>query len=399
MFRPLAYYLILFSNAVIIAEDEPWNYPLLNSDVILLLKKDNRQNETILPPKLIPRKIWVGTKEVPQNESFLPEDLQSMFTRARNDSWEVHILGNREQLELMEKYWSNTSVLWAFKTINPELGASLCDVWRLANLYIFGGLYLDSDSFIQKSLERIVGVNDSLIVTTEKNPYKDNCYISSNKLSYKSQFQKFGNYSGWKSMYGGKNLANWGIFAAPQHPAILEVLQNIVESIRNEYHRTPSIVLLNQEPRWLIITCITGPSMLTATLRVSGAENLFGLSRPNSIRVISNDFKEFGGSHYSPKKMKEKIGGLRYSEKLQKGNVYFLKSYVDFSIDRLEGKAISPGGKKIYFVENGTSHMFPNFDAFVAKKLVISDVVYIFNWTEFQSIPEGPILLAVHGRT
>jgi mannosyltransferase OCH1-like enzyme len=178
---------------------------------------------------------------VSENESFLPEDLQSMFIRARNDSWEVSVLGDKEQRESMERYWSNTSVLWAFRTINPALGASLCDIWRLAHLYVFGGLYLDDDSFIQKSLERVVGENDSLIVTTEKNPYKDNCYINSNKLSYQSQFQKFGNYSAWKSMYGGKNLANWGIFAAPQHPAILEVLQNIVESVRNEYHRTPSI--------------------------------------------------------------------------------------------------------------------------------------------------------------
>jgi hypothetical protein len=137
--------------------------------------------------------------------------------------------------------------------------------------------------------------------------------------------------------------------------------------------------------------------MLTATLRASEAENLFEISRIRSIRVISNDFKEFGGSHYASVKCKDRIKGSHYSVKMQKGNAYFLKSYVDFRIDRLEGKAISPGGKKIYFIENGTSHLFPNFDTFEAKKLVISDVLYMFNWTEFQSIPEGPMLLAVQG--
>jgi hypothetical protein len=185
-------------------------------------------------------------------------------------------------------------------------------------------------------------------------------------------------------------LANWGIFTAPQHPIILDVLKNIVESIRNEYHRTPSIYLLNREPRWLIVICITGPHMLTATIRAMAGERFIDPSKCLSIRVISNDFKKFGGSQW-----KQGISPHHYSLKLQNQSIYFLKSYLDFSIDRLEGKAISHGGRAIYFVENGTGHMFLNFQTFEANNFTVKDVMYIQNRTDFLSIPEGPILLEV----
>jgi hypothetical protein len=51
------HYLILISNIVIIAVEEPWNYPLFNSDVISLLPKSNRHDGMLLPSKLIPRRI------------------------------------------------------------------------------------------------------------------------------------------------------------------------------------------------------------------------------------------------------------------------------------------------------------------------------------------------------
>ena len=57
--------------------------------------------------------------------------------------------------------------------------------------------------------------------------------------------------------------------------------------------------------------------------------------------------------------------------------------------------AISPGGKKIYLVENGSAHIFPNFDTLTARGFDISDVIFMVNWTEFIAIPEGPQLTPI----
>jgi mannosyltransferase OCH1-like enzyme len=393
--------LILISNASLSTKAEPWNYPILPSDTNSILTNNNTHSNGALfsekMEKLIPRKIWVGVREKPQNDSSLPPHLKEMFSRAKNDSWEVNILENREQLEFMEKYWSNTSVLWAYKIINPLLGVAACDIWRYATLYKFGGLYLDDDSYIKESLEIIVKENDSLILTAEKNAYRDSCYIKSYKLSHHSLSEKYGNCSSkWNRMYGNKVLATWGMFAAPKHPAIFEVLKNVVETIRYEYLRSPVTYMMNMELRWKIIMCTTGPTLVSGTIRLLTAESFCG-SNPLSIRVISNDYKEFGGIFKVDTNLNGKysVNSEHYMVRMQKQHTPLLRSYVDFSISHFEGKVVSPGGKKIYLVENGSVHIFPNFDTFSAKKFIMSDILLIQNWTEFINMPEGPGLPAM----
>jgi hypothetical protein len=161
-----------------------------------------------LPHKLIPRKFWMGVKELPNNDSMLPPHLQSMFGKARNDGWEINLLGNKEQLQLMETFWAKKSVLWAFKNMNPRLDNAAFDIWRYATLCAFGGHYLDDNSYLETSLETIVQESDSLILTTEKNGYTDNCYIESHRLSSHALSQKYSNYTGFKTIYGNRMLAS-----------------------------------------------------------------------------------------------------------------------------------------------------------------------------------------------
>jgi hypothetical protein len=44
-------------------------------------------------------------------------------------------------------------------------------------------------------------------------------------------------------MYGNKVLASWGLFAAPKHLAIFEVIKNIVKTIQYEYLRSRDATL------------------------------------------------------------------------------------------------------------------------------------------------------------
>ena len=101
---------------------------------------ENQLSSTSWPKKLIPRHIWVGMKVKPSTLS-LPDHLQKLFNRSMHDGWQVNVAGNKEQLEFMETYWPGTSVLWAFKSINPALGNAACDIWRYAYFYVLNVVF------------------------------------------------------------------------------------------------------------------------------------------------------------------------------------------------------------------------------------------------------------------
>ena len=55
----------------------------------------------------------------------------------------------------MNILYANTSVLWAFNLIHSDAGVFASDIWRYAVLYLFGGFYLDDDSYIEAPLEKV----------------------------------------------------------------------------------------------------------------------------------------------------------------------------------------------------------------------------------------------------
>ena len=48
----------------------------------------------------------------------------------------------------MEESYANTSILWIYNTLNPLIGCSKPEIWRLAVLYKYGGIYLDGKNRI-----------------------------------------------------------------------------------------------------------------------------------------------------------------------------------------------------------------------------------------------------------
>ena len=65
-----------------------------------------------------------------------------------------------------------------------------------------------------------------------------------------------------------------------------------------------------------------------------------------------------------------------------------LSTYIPFNISQFENIAVTPGGKRMYLVQNGSVHLFPNFDTMTALNISMKNVLYMGNWTEFSSIPE-----------
>jgi len=70
------------------------------------------------------------------------------------------------------------------------------------------------------------------------------------------------------------------------------------------------------------------------------------------------------------------------------GYVPLLSTYVPFNITQFENLAVTPGGKRMYLVRNGSVHLFPNFDTMTAMNISLKNVIFMGNWTEFSSIPE-----------
>lgn len=100
--------------------------------------------------KHIPRLIWMAVKDIKDQ---LPGHIYEFFDR--NKEWEKHICDNKCKDDFMNTVFANTSTQWAYELINPALGAAKADIWRLAVLYTYGGMYLDDDSDIKTPLDEV----------------------------------------------------------------------------------------------------------------------------------------------------------------------------------------------------------------------------------------------------
>lgn len=313
-------------------------------------------NKTVNP--WIPQHVWIpltDTKGVMQLGHLrkLQKD---------NAGWNFHFEGNREKLHFMETFFPNTSLLWAYKAINPLVGASAADLWRYSVLWLFGGLAMDDDSTFKYPLNNIVRNDDKLLFTYEKFDFSDNCYKPSYHLSGASvksrssphrQLVKSNIDSEEDSLpFFGKNLAIWAIFAAPRHPALLRVLENSVEIIRKEYLKQSVLYIPKTEAKSLYVFCITGPSFFTASMRELVLDSQLPVHQQQvvmssttiwtamSYRITTDrNFEEYRGVPKIPNKNdpKEK----HYTHRLQHQHVTFLGSYAaDYDAETLDGRIV-----------------------------------------------------------
>jgi hypothetical protein len=146
-----------------------YDLPLFNDDT---LKKDDIYHEGFASTNLfIPRHVWIATRNISDEK---PQHAGPLIRR--NPQWKFHYYGNDEKDSFMITHFRNTSLLWAYMILNPVIGCSRPEIWRLAILYKYGGLYMDDDSTFEEPLDNIIRPGDKFIAGKEPYTFDDRCY-------------------------------------------------------------------------------------------------------------------------------------------------------------------------------------------------------------------------------
>jgi hypothetical protein len=236
---------------------------------------------------------------------------------------------------------------------------------------MFGGLYLDDDSFFAAKFDEIVATNQSLIVSKEKNAYKEECYDQKFRLSAALMHRRYPISTPPGNVFDGRVIVSWGIFSAPFHPIIHQTLSNIVIMLRQEYLRKSTLSLPPHSAKWMHCMCLTGPTAFTASAREMILH--FGSEMENLMTVHKRDFLQFGGvfkMYYADTTNKN-----HYMHTMQAFNIPILHSYSDdhdnttkvFDLgSTLNGKIVTSNGRELFLIMNGERRGFHDWDTFLA---------------------------------
>jgi len=316
--------------------------------------------------------------------------------KLRNPNWEFRYSDNADKDRFMEKHFANTSLLWAYSLLNPEIGASRPEIWRLCVLYMYGGLYMDDDATIRRPLDRVVNATDKFIVGEEGYDVDNRCYIDEFVLSMPALSKKYGNKT-IDSFFDHKFLHNWALFSSPGHPILRRTLHHIVTLISAEYERLSLIKMHPSDHRGKLLQCATTYPLTfsameivlegrykdtgTGTDKGEGRGVGAGTSR-DALGVVSwppydyeSDIKAWNND-FAPD---------RWHKMMQKHNKKYLIAYEHKPKDRarfsriydllFSGRLIQGTGQhEIFLYLNGSKHAFPNWDSFVESGYDLVDV-------------------------
>jgi mannosyltransferase OCH1-like enzyme len=124
------------------------------------------------------------------------------------------------------------------------VGAAKADLWRYLILYKNGGLYLDIDSIIHKSLDELIQIDDSAIISREAN------------VGYFMQ---------------------WMLIFEKEHPILKLTIDKCIYNINN--------------PNTTDVVFLTGPGVFTEAINETYSkyiENLWG-TNDDELNIITND--------------------------------------------------------------------------------------------------------------
>ncbi len=226
----------------------PYDLPPLPSDRSNLpeIHKVALPNETN-----IPRNFWMTMKTVPDSYEKLDYNIQEVIKN--NPDWMIHLINDTEMYRFMNLTFANTSLLWAFYQIHPLLMAGRADIWRMAVLWRYGGVYLDADSALRKPLSQTLHGEDRMVLAAERNVYH-NPFHPNESLSEVIATNHFGKYI----------LVQWCMVSEPYHPILTRFLEYVVHAVRQQFMK--KIFFKDDITGPSRLLCTTGPRMFSTAV-------------------------------------------------------------------------------------------------------------------------------------
>ena len=315
----------------------------------------------IMLKKFIPRHVWIAVRNI---SDALPAHMKGF--QDKNKAWQFHFSDNDAKDNFMEEHYPNSSILWAYHMLNPAIGCSKPEIWRLAVLFKFGGMYMDDDANIGMPLDDIVRPEDKMICGREVYNWDDRCYIDSYPISNHSLNLRFGLEANSRLIFNGKFFFNWAMFSAPGHPVIRRTMEHIVNLIKAEYLGESLIKMSPHDHRGKLLMCAT-TFPITLSARELVLENFpdLGLRTADFLAEFAAEMKAWFNDH-SP---------THWVKMIHKRRVPYLRDYAPPRVESFEGRLVqAPGQREIFLVLNGTKHGFPNMDTFLALKYDLGNV-------------------------
>lgn len=377
--------LVLFILAKIpsttVAFIEEYDLPIVPNHLHKTLEK--KSSDRLSNGKFIPSLGWIAIR----NASDEHPAHTSKFI-ARNRDWSISFCDNAAKDAFMNEYFRNTSLLWAYNIINPIIGTAKAELWRIAVLYVFGGVYMDDDADILVPLSQVVQSDDKFIVGKESYNWTDMCYRNEYKLSNYSFNQRYGLETNKIELFDNRFFLNWILFSSAGNPLLYRIMEHIVALIKYEYLSITMIKMSPTDHRGKLLMCAsTFPITLAARELV-----LEGKQKEIGIRVVSEQFSEYQANM---KAWNNDHNPNRWVKQMNKKRLPYLRDYAVPPIEGLEGRVIQiQNHRELYLVLNATKRSFPDFTTFVNMNFSL-DLVQMFPAKMVNFIPVGPQLPAI----
>jgi len=346
---------------------EGWDLPLVPEAVeaAVALKRNHQ-----VDGKFIPRIAWIAVKNASDPHAAHMQGPDGFIKR--NANWQINFCGNEEKDAFMHKHFEGSAILWAYDILNPAIGVSRAEIWRLAVLYLHGGMYMDDDADIASPLDDVVLPTDKFVCGKEPYAFDDRCYTPDFPLSNHSITQRFPLYDHSKPLFEGRFFFNWALFSMPGSPLLARIMTHIVSLLRGEYAGDSKIKLSPLDHRGKLLMCASTFPITHAAWEVtlegmyadkgSGSSSSIG-SGELGLRVGGVYFSEYGARM---KAWDNDWRPDRWVKQMHKQRLPYLRLYAPPDPAHYEGRAVQgKGQKEIYVVRGGSRRAFPDFETFL----------------------------------
>ena len=339
-----------------VAPTKPYDLPVLPASLVERVSSNWPRPLSIningtTTQKYIPQDVWIACRNRSDQKP-----LHHKIFKTKNINWTFHYEDNQAKDEFMEKNFANTSILWVYKVLNPAIGCSRPEIWRLCVLYMNGGMYIDDDANIGAPLDEMVLPTDKLILGREVYDYDDRCFEDEFPLSNYSMNIRHGVKRNAAKLFENKFFYNWAMLSAPGHPWLKLIMEYIVTLIRHEYLYDSLIKMKPSDHRGKLLMCATTfPITHVARDQVLSDPNGASLVRDGDFRALYNaDMKAWFNDHVVPN---------HWVKTIQKHRAPYLAEYTK---SYFEAMLVQSKGRQIHLVVDSKKYGFQDWDTVVA---------------------------------